>query len=30
VYYLAIGVQCAVIAMLWATIPDYIRENLPR
>ncbi|KAN0131501.1 Major facilitator superfamily domain containing protein [Lactarius tabidus] len=27
VYYFAIGVQCAVIAMLWATIPDYPAKN---
>ncbi|KAF8264726.1 major facilitator superfamily domain-containing protein [Lactarius quietus] len=27
VYYLAIGVQCAVIAMLWATIPDFPAKN---
>ena len=27
VYYLAIGVQCAVVAMLWATIPDYPAKN---
>lgn len=27
VYYLAIGVQCAVVAMLWATLPDYPAKN---
>ena len=27
VYYFAIGVQCAVITMLWATIPDYPAKN---
>jgi len=27
VYYMAIGVQCAVVAMLWATIPDYPAKN---
>lgn len=27
VYYFAIGVQCAVIMMLWATIPDYPAKN---
>ena len=27
VYYLAIGVQCAVVMMLWATLPDYPAKN---
>lgn len=27
VYYLAIGVQCAVVLMLWATLPDYPAKN---
>ncbi|KAI0292663.1 major facilitator superfamily domain-containing protein [Multifurca ochricompacta] len=27
VYYLAIGVQSAVVAMLWATLPDYPAKN---
>ncbi len=27
VYYLSIGVQCAVIAMLWVTLPDYPAKN---
>ncbi|KAF8268532.1 major facilitator superfamily domain-containing protein [Lactarius quietus] len=27
VYYLAIGVQCTVVATLWATIPDYPAKN---
>ena len=27
VYYLAIGAQCAVVAMLWATLPDYPAKN---
>ncbi|KAH8989541.1 MFS general substrate transporter [Lactarius akahatsu] len=27
VYYLAIGVQCTVVAILWATLPDYPAKN---